>query len=284
MIDNNTTKKSSAGNTGALNGEQNSLGGVGAKRGNSQRVPGSTFHNQKKENNKYISEKEFQEKLKNRLLSKLFTLFRPELINRFDDIVFFHPLRKSDLECMVDIMLREPRQMLREKKIEFRLSSRAKRFLAQKGYNPAFGARPLRRAIQQYLEDPLSDFLIRKDFTNGDTIFIDVEIPSDRLSFRKDVPDSNERVDLDPFAVLERENSRRDQQHFQKEDISNISGYPNNRDTLSSKFSEDPPQPVISPLNEGKIHSQPSTIPPPSEAHKKGTFFSKIFHREDSDE
>jgi ATP-dependent Clp protease ATP-binding subunit ClpC len=79
--------------------------------------------------------------------------------------------------------------------------------LSDVGYDPAFGARPLRRAIQQYLEDPLSDHLIGGDFGSGDTIVIEINESKDGLTFQKDVPDENSKKsekELDPFAELER--------------------------------------------------------------------------------
>lgn len=155
-----------------------------------------------------MSEQDFQEKTKQMVLPTLLKFFRPELINRFDDIILFHPLRRSDLKNIVEIMLKEPREMLREKNIEFRLSDAAKAFLAEVGYSPAFGARPLRRVIQQYLEDPLSDHLISQDFGKGDTIVIGINKTKDGLTFQKDIPDEvsvKEERELDPFAELENE-------------------------------------------------------------------------------
>lgn len=145
-----------------------------------------------------MTEKEFQAQLKEMMMPTLMKFFRPELLNRFDELIFFTPLRKKELIQIVDIMLRETREMLGEKDLQLKLTDAAREFLAEKGYNPAFGARPLRRAIQEYLEDPLSDLLIQGTFTGGDVIFADAV--GGKLEFKKDV--GNGKVE-DPFAELD---------------------------------------------------------------------------------
>jgi ATPases with chaperone activity, ATP-binding subunit len=125
--------------------------------------------------------------------------FRPEFLNRFDDLIFFTPLRMEELVQIVDIMLRETREMLGEKNMQLKLSDTARQFLAEKGYDPAFGARPLRRAIQEYLEDPLSDLLIQGTFVPGDIIFTDAG--GGKLEFKKDVGGGKAE---DPFAELDK--------------------------------------------------------------------------------
>lgn len=134
---------------------------------------------------KILTDKEFQAQLLSQQMPTLMKFFRPELLNRFDEIIFFSPLRKKELVQIVDVMLRETREMLTEKNLQLKLSDAARDFIADKGYNPAFGARPLRRAIQEYLEDPLSDLLIMGKFKSGDTIYADRVGP--KLEFTKDV-------------------------------------------------------------------------------------------------
>lgn len=171
-------------------------------------VIGEINDNEGESDFRLMPEKDFQVKTKEMVLPTLLKFFRPELINRFDDLIFFHPLRKIDLKQIVEIMIREPREMLREKNIEIRLSEEAKLFLADKGYNPAFGARPLRRAIQEYVEDPLSDHLIRENFVSGDTIFIDLGESKDTLEFQKDVSDAGDHRELDPFAAMDEKSEK----------------------------------------------------------------------------
>ncbi len=175
-----------------------------------------------------ITEKEFQAQLKEDLLPTLMKFFRPELLNRFDELIFFTPLRMEDLIKIVDVMLRETREMLGEKNLQLKLTDAARAFLAEKGYNPAFGARPLRRAIQEYLEDPLSDLLIQGAFAAGDIIFCDAI--SGKLEFKKDV--GNGKVE-DPFAVL-------DETKKQEEAVSESAEKSNEQDDITENDLEDP--------------------------------------------
>ena len=138
---------------------------------------------------------DLQKYLKEKTLPKILKFLRPEIINRFDEMVFFEPLSKPQLAKIIDLMLGETREMLGEKNIKLRLSEPAKNFLAEKGYDPAFGARPLRRAIQNFLEDPLATELIAGKFVDGDTIF--VEVSDGKIIFQKGV--SDKKV-ADPFA------------------------------------------------------------------------------------
>lgn len=149
----------------------------------------------------HISQEEFQKQAKEAVLPELLQFFRPEVLNRFDDVVCFSPLRKKDLKRIVEIMLREPRQMLGERDMNLRVSDGAKAFLADKGYDPAFGARPLRRAIQSYLEDPLSEKLIAGVFQDKDGIYVDVDLGRDCLTFQKDVSDKGAK---DMFDEVEK--------------------------------------------------------------------------------
>lgn len=152
---------------------------------------------------KTITEKEFQAQLLNLLMPMMLKFFRPEFLNRFDEIIFFSPLRKKELIQIVDVMLREIREMLNEKNIQLKLTDAARELIAEKGYNPAFGARPLRRAIQDQLEDPLSDLLIKGAFVEGDTIFTDAV--GGKLEFKKDI--GGGKVE-DPFAELDKKNKK----------------------------------------------------------------------------
>lgn len=177
---------------------------------NSQQISGqsgSTLlppEEEKAETDFPTNDEEFQKHLRAKVLPQLLRFFHPELLNRFDEIIFFHPLRRQELQPIVELMLKEPREMLKEKNMLIRISDSAKMFIAERGYDPAFGARPLRRAVQQYVEDPLSDALIRGDFEGGDTIYIELAKDGTKLTFRKDVADAQEKI-LDPFAVLEQE-------------------------------------------------------------------------------
>jgi ATP-dependent Clp protease ATP-binding subunit ClpB len=99
--------------------------------------------------------------------------FRPEFLNRVDDIITFHSLTRSDLARIVQIQLGHLRQLLAERKIELELTDAAGYHLAEAGYDPTFGARPLKRVIQRELQDPLAMALLSAEFKDGDTIRVD---------------------------------------------------------------------------------------------------------------
>ena len=122
------------------------------------------------------------EKMKDRVLTELKNRFRPEFLNRLDASVVFHSLGKEELRQIVDLMLGELAVSLKDKNITIEVSDAAKDLLGTKGYDPVFGARPLRRLIQTMLEDQLSDAILRGEFQSGDAVEIDCE--DDRLVMR----------------------------------------------------------------------------------------------------
>jgi ATP-dependent Clp protease ATP-binding subunit ClpB len=99
--------------------------------------------------------------------------FRPEFLNRIDEIVIFHPLGKDQLTSIVDILLRQVTRRLADKGYSLEVSPAAREYLAEVGYHPDFGARPLKRAIQRELMDPLSLKILAGEFKDGDTIQVD---------------------------------------------------------------------------------------------------------------
>ncbi len=110
------------------------------------------------------------DRMKKALLAESEKFFRPEFINRLDEIIVFRPLIKDDLVQIIDIELAKVRERLTERQMSLELDQPAKDFLIDKGYNPDFGARPLRRAIGSYIEDPLAEALLTGEFKAGDTI------------------------------------------------------------------------------------------------------------------
>jgi ATP-dependent Clp protease ATP-binding subunit ClpB len=96
--------------------------------------------------------------------------FRPEFINRIDDIVVFHPLGSEQIRQIVEIQLMYLRKRLAEREIELTLDDKARDHLAEAGYDPVYGARPLKRAIQQQVENPLAQSILRGEFGPGDRI------------------------------------------------------------------------------------------------------------------
>jgi len=108
-----------------------------------------------------------------RALDALERSFRPEFLNRIDEIIVFEPLTKEDVLRIVDIMLRRLNKHLESQKVSVEVTQAAKEFLAETGYDPKFGARPLARAIRRYIENPLSSRIIGGEFNPGDTIVVD---------------------------------------------------------------------------------------------------------------
>jgi ATP-dependent Clp protease ATP-binding subunit ClpC len=115
------------------------------------------------------------EKMKVKVHEELKRHFRPEFLNRIDDVIVFHELTTAEITEIVDLLVKRVREQLESQGLGFDLTQEAKVLLARKGYDPALGARPLRRAIQRMVEDPLSEKILWKEFRAGDTIVIDAE-------------------------------------------------------------------------------------------------------------
>jgi ATP-dependent Clp protease ATP-binding subunit ClpB len=101
--------------------------------------------------------------------------FRPEFLNRIDDMVVFHPLDKAQIELIADIQIQRLRSRLTEREMQLSLTKSAMDYISEAGYDPVYGARPLKRAIQQYIENPLAQEILSGKFTIGDIIKIDVK-------------------------------------------------------------------------------------------------------------
>jgi ATP-dependent Clp protease ATP-binding subunit ClpC len=123
------------------------------------------------------------DKMKETVLGELKRVFNPELLNRLDEVIVFHQLSKDDLRKIVDLMLDRLQDQLGERKISLAVDQNAKDFLIDRGYDPTFGARPLRRAIQRYVEDPLAEEVLKGRFPDGGTLRIKLE--GDVLTFEE---------------------------------------------------------------------------------------------------
>ena len=110
--------------------------------------------------------------------------FRPEFLNRIDDIIIFRPLGKAEIEHIIDLQLKKLEQLLGDRKLTLELTPEAREVLATEGYDPAFGARPLKRAIQRLLQNPLALAVLEGRFTEGDHIVVERD-PKGELTFRK---------------------------------------------------------------------------------------------------
>ena len=98
--------------------------------------------------------------------------FRPEFINRVDEIILFHRLRREDMSSIVDIQFARLAKLLDDRKLTLRLDAKARQWLADKGYDPAYGARPLKRVIQRYVQDPLAEMILAGEAKDGDELWI----------------------------------------------------------------------------------------------------------------
>jgi len=113
------------------------------------------------------------EDMKDRVMGELKKVFRPEFLNRIDEVIVFHKLQKEEIKQIIDLLLQRIRKSLAERELQLDLSEEAKELLVDKGWDPAMGARPLRRAIQRYIEDPLADFVLRSELIPGGTVYVD---------------------------------------------------------------------------------------------------------------
>lgn len=123
------------------------------------------------------------EDTKEKVLEVLRTRFKPEFLNRIDETIFFRALNMQDLTKIVDIQMDYLRRLLKDQEIEFEITPDAKEFLATRGFNPVYGARPLKRVIRQLIENPLSKQILAQKFMRGDKVIIDVE--NDEIVFKK---------------------------------------------------------------------------------------------------
>jgi ATP-dependent Clp protease ATP-binding subunit ClpB len=123
-------------------------------------------------------------KMKDRLMDALRRTFRPEFLNRIDEIVTFSSLGPEEIHRIVDIQMRDLQKRLGERKITIELTEEARRTLAERGYDPLFGARPLKRAIQRMVENPLAVEVLGGGFREGDHIVVDTT-DRETFTFRK---------------------------------------------------------------------------------------------------
>jgi ATP-dependent Clp protease ATP-binding subunit ClpC len=111
--------------------------------------------------------------MKDRIMGELKKVFRPELLNRIDEVIVFHKLTREEIMTIVELLMKRLRDQMGEHEAAIELTESAKELLVDKGYDPTMGARPLRRAIQRFIEDPLADFVLGRSLEPGSTILID---------------------------------------------------------------------------------------------------------------
>src|SRR5213593_3760841 len=111
--------------------------------------------------------------MKDRITGELKKVFRPELLNRIDEVIVFHKLTKEEIKVIVELLMQRLRDQMGEHETAIELTENARELLVEKGYDPTMGARPLRRAIQRYIEDPLADFVLGRNLEPGSTVLVD---------------------------------------------------------------------------------------------------------------
>jgi ATP-dependent Clp protease ATP-binding subunit ClpC len=142
--------------------------------------------------------RETYDKMREKVFDELKRHFRPEFLNRIDEIIVFHELTLDEVKAIVDLMLIRVREQLKSQHLDVVLTDDAKAFLGQKGYDPELGARPLRRAIQRHLEDPMSEKVLLGGFKAGSTIFVGVDEESDELTFEAIEAQTENAVEMAP--------------------------------------------------------------------------------------
>jgi ATP-dependent Clp protease ATP-binding subunit ClpC len=134
---------------------------------------------------KPIGEHEY-DTMRDKLLEEAKRAFKPEFINRLDDIIVFHQLTKADLMHIVGLEVAKVLNRVKAKEVHVELDNSAKEFLIEKGYDPQYGARPMRRAVEKYLEDPFAEELLRGNVKPGENVIVFAE--NGKLVFRAAVP------------------------------------------------------------------------------------------------
>jgi ATP-dependent Clp protease ATP-binding subunit ClpC len=135
--------------------------------------------------------------MKTRIMGELKKVFRPELLNRIDEVIVFHKLSREEIKTVVELMLKRLREQMALHETTIELTDEAKELLVEKGYDPTMGARPLRRAIQRFIEDPLADFVLGRSLTPGSVIRVDRKEDEDEISLEL-VEGEREKVTVPP--------------------------------------------------------------------------------------
>jgi ATP-dependent Clp protease ATP-binding subunit ClpC len=137
-----------------------------------------------------VSGTESYEQMRDKILEESKRVFKPEFLNRLDDMIVFHTLNREDLVRIVDLEVAKVVERVKAKEIKIQVDPTAVEFLIDKGYDPTYGARPMRRAVEKYLEDPFAEDLLRSNIKIGDTVVVHAE--GDKLAFRAVQPEQGE--------------------------------------------------------------------------------------------
>jgi len=123
------------------------------------------------------------QEIKEKVTGELNKTFRPEFLNRIDEVIVFKSLTREEIKKIADLMLEEVKKLLAEQKINLEVEDKVKEILAKEGYDPNFGARPLRRTIERLVENPISEKILAGEFKEGDTII--ASAAEDKIVFSK---------------------------------------------------------------------------------------------------
>ncbi len=132
-----------------------------------------------------LSEKD-PKRAREEALEALRAIFRPEFLNRVDDIILFHPLGKKEIERIIAIQLAHVTALLAERKITLKLSKSARELLLREGYDPVYGARPLKRAIQRLIQDPLALQILDAKVRPGDEVLVEADSSGEAMAFTRE--------------------------------------------------------------------------------------------------
>jgi ATP-dependent Clp protease ATP-binding subunit ClpC len=141
--------------------------------------------------NTEVAEEERRKRNKTNVMVEVERHFRPEFLNRLDEAIIFNPLTRTDLESIVGLQLNEVRERLVEHGLTLELTAAATSLLIDKGYNADYGARPLRRAIERLIEDPMAEQLLREELEEMKTIYADIDEAGEKLTFSTEPPATN---------------------------------------------------------------------------------------------
>jgi ATP-dependent Clp protease ATP-binding subunit ClpB len=125
-----------------------------------------------------------RDEMERRVMDALRSHFKPEFLNRVDDVILYHQLGRDQIHRIVDIQLERVKALLTDRRIELSFTDEAKTLMSEKGYDPAYGARPLKRVIQRMVQDPLAVRILEGEFPEGSKIDVDARLSGDALEFR----------------------------------------------------------------------------------------------------
>jgi ATP-dependent Clp protease ATP-binding subunit ClpB len=130
-----------------------------------------------------FGEKDYEE-MRRRVLDAVKAHFKPEFINRIDELIIFHGLGLEEIKVIVEIQMKKLQQRILERRIQLKWTEKVKEWLAKEGFDPAYGARPLKRVIQKEIQDRLAMKILEGKFKEGDTITVDMDSKKGELLFR----------------------------------------------------------------------------------------------------